>query len=159
MPGAKMGCRLSEHWKGEPLPLYAADTRVAALRELELHSEKPLHPEREVLRRVSALGIAGGAYLLQGDHIATLKAADLTLEEVYDPIDYSGCHALIEFAKTIPGVVAVSTQSNADRQRRTIAILPEHAKRIAAVVDYWEGSLNLLKEAFSTDAIVAHPSG
>lgn len=143
------------HRKGEPVPLYAAGSPEAALRELELHTAEPLQPEREVLRRVSALAIAAGTHLLLGDHVATLEATGLSLEEVYHETDYGGCHKLIEFARGIPGVVAVSTQSNADRQQRTIAVLPEHAHRVTALVDYWEGSLNLLKQAFASDAVVA----
>lgn len=143
------------HRKGEPLPLYAAGSGEAALRELELHTAEPLQPEREVLRRVSALAIAAGTHLLLGDHVATLEATGLTLEEIYHPTDYSACHELIGFARSIPGVVAVSTQSNADRQQRTVAVLPEHAHRVTALVDYWEGSLNLLKLAFAFDAIAA----
>lgn len=142
------------HRKGDPLPLYAADSREAALREHELHTAEPLQPEREVLRRVSALAIAGGARLLLGDHVATLEATGLTLEEIYHPTDYGGCHRLIEFARSVPKVVAISTQSNADRRQRTIAVLPEHAHRVTALVDYWEGSLNLLKQAIASDAIV-----
>ena len=137
------------HRKRDPLPLYAASSFEAALREHELHAVEPLQPEREVRRRVSALAIAAGTRLLLGDHVATLRATGLTLKEVYHPTDYSGCHKLIEFARGIPGVVAVSTQSNADRRQRTIAVLPEHAHRVTALVDYWEGSLNLLKQAFA----------
>lgn len=136
------------HRRGEPLPLYAADSYRASLMEHELHTAGPLQPEREVLRRVTALAIAGGTLVLLGDHLATLDATGLTLEQVYHPTDYSACHRLIEFARTIPEVVAVSTQSNADRPQRTLAVLPEHAHRVTAVVDYWEGSLNLLKQAF-----------
>jgi len=134
------------HLKRDPLPLYTASSYEAALREHELHAVEPLRPEREVLRRVSALAIAAGTRLLLGDHVATLEATGLSLEEVYHPTDYSGCHKLIDYARAIPGVVAVSTQSNADRQQRTIAVLPEHARRALALVDYWEGSLNLLKQ-------------
>jgi hypothetical protein len=133
------------HRKGEPLPLYASDSYQAALREHELHTEEPLQPAREVLRRVTALAIAGGTQVLLGDHVGTLEATGLTLEQIYDATDYSGCHALVDFAREIPGVVAISTQSNADRRHRTIAILPEHARRVTARIDYWEGSLNLLK--------------
>lgn len=143
------------HRKGDPLPLYAADSREAALREHELHTVEPLQPEREVLRRVSALAIAAGTHLLLGDHVATLEATGLTLEEVYHPTDYTACHRLMDFARSIPGVVAVSTQSNADRRQRTIAVLPEHADRVTALVDYWEGSLNLLKQLFAADQVVS----
>jgi RES domain len=136
------------HRKGEPLPLYAADSLAAALKEHDLHTVEPLAPEREILRRVSALAIAGGSQVLVGDHLTALEEAGLTLDRVYHPTDYSGCHDLIDFARSIPGVVAVSTQSNADRRQRTIAILPEHVRRVTALVDYWEGSLNLLKKAF-----------
>jgi hypothetical protein len=122
-----------------------------------LHTAEPLQPEREVLRRISALAIAAGTHLLLGDHLATLEATGLTLEEIYHPTDYGACHELISFARSIPGVVAVSTQSNADRQQRTIAVLPEHVHRVTALVDYWEGSLNLLRRAFVSDAIA--PSG
>lgn len=139
------------HRKGDPLPLYAADSVAAALREHELHTEEPLTPEREVLRRVSALALAGGRRILLGDHRMALEEAGLTLEQVYADTDYSGCHRLIDFARSVPGVVAVSTQSNADRRNRTIAILPEHAHRVTALVDYWEGSLNLLKQAFALE--------
>jgi hypothetical protein len=125
------------------------------LREHELHTAEPLHPEREVLRRVSALAVAAGTHLLLGDHVATLEATRLTLEEVYHPTDYTACHRLIEFARNIPDVVAVSTQSNADRRQRTVAVLPEHADRVTALVDYWEGSLNLLKQLFVAERIVS----
>lgn len=144
------------HRKGEPLPLYAADSFSASLREHELHTAEPLHPEREVLRRVSALALASGTHLLLGDHVATLKATGLTLDEVYHSTEYAACHELIKFARSISGVVAVSTQSNADRQQRTIAVLPEHVHLVTAVVDYWEGSLNLLKQAIATQQV---PSG
>lgn len=97
--------------------------------------------------------------MLVGDHVETLEAAGLTLEEIYHPTDYTGCHALAEFARSVPGVVAISTQSNADRSQRTIAVLPEHVPRVTALVDYWEGSLNLLKRAFATDELEAQPSG
>ncbi|HEY5943572.1 MAG TPA: RES domain-containing protein [Solirubrobacterales bacterium] len=135
------------HGKDDPLPLYAADSYRASLMEHELHTAEPLHPEREVLRRVTALAIASGTHVLLGDHLATLEATGLTLGEVYHPTNYSACHQLIEFARSIPDVVAVSTQSNADRPQRTLAILPEHVHRITGLVDYWEGSLNLLKQA------------
>jgi hypothetical protein len=141
------------HRKGDSLPLYAADSQEASLKEHELHTSEPLQPEREVLRRVTALAIAGGAQVLLGDHLATLEATGLTLEQVYHPTDYSACHALVEFARTNPEVVAISTQSNADRQQRTIAVLPEHARGVTALVDYWEGSLNLLKQAFAVEKI------
>jgi RES domain len=137
------------HRKGDPLPLYAADSVKASLREHELHTAEPLQPEREVLRRVTALALAGGTRVLLGDHIATLETTGLTLEQIYHPTDYSACHQLIELARSVPGVVAVSTQSNADRQQRTIAVLPEHVHHVTALVDYWEGSLNLLKQAFT----------
>jgi hypothetical protein len=140
------------------LPLYAADSQQAALRELELHSDVRLIPEREILRRVSAIALPGGAQVLRGDHVGTLDAAGLTLEEIYHPTDYAACHALAEFARGIPGVVAISTQSNADRVQRTVAVLPEHAPRVTALVDYWEGSLNLLKRAFSTERPLVQPS-
>lgn len=136
------------HRKGEPLPLYAADSIGAALGEHELHTAEPLAPEREVLRRVAALAIPAGSRILIGDHKATLEEVGLTLDQVYHQTDYSGCHRLIDFARSLPEVVAVSTQSNAERGRRTIAVLPEHVERITAQVDYWEGSLNLLKRAF-----------
>jgi hypothetical protein len=118
-----------------------------------------LVPAREILRRVSAIGLAGGVRILVGDHHKTLGAAGLTLEEVYHPTDYSACHALTEFARGVPGVVAVSTQSNADRPQRTIAVLPEHVPRVTALVDYWEGSLNLLNRAFARSETLAQPSG
>ncbi len=136
------------HRKGEPLPLYAADSMTAALREHELHTVESIKPEREILRRVSALAIAGGSRILVGDHLAALEEAGLTLDQVYHPTNYSGCHQLIDFARSIPGVVAVSTQSNAAPRYRTIAVLPEHARRTTALVNYWEGSLNLLRAAF-----------
>lgn len=119
----------------------------------------PLFPGRGILRRVSAVALAGGTRVLVGDHVETLDAAGLTLEEIYHPTDYSGCHELAEFARTVPGVVAISTQSNADRCQRTIAVLPEHVRRVTGLVDYWEGSLNLLNRAFATDEIAAQPSG
>lgn len=147
------------HRRGEPLPLYAASSQQAALRELELHSEVPLVPAREILRRVSAIALAGGARILLGDHVEILDAAELTLEQIYHPTDYSGCQSLAEFARTVPGVVAISTQSNADRAQRTIAILPEHVPRVTGLVDYWEGSLNLLSRAFAVDDAPAQPSG
>jgi RES domain-containing protein len=143
------------HRKGEPLPLYAADSIAAALREHELHTAEPLLPEREVLRRISALAIAAGSRMLIGDHKEALEEAGLTLDQVYHPTDYSGCHQLIDFARSIPGVVAVSTQSNAERGQRTIAVLPEHVHRITAVVDHWEGSLNLLKQAFTPEKLAS----
>ncbi|HEX6154029.1 MAG TPA: hypothetical protein VFZ19_10960 [Solirubrobacterales bacterium] len=145
------------HRKRDPLPLYVADSGAAALREHELHTAESLQPEREALRRVSALAIAAGTHLLLGDHAATLEATGLTLEEVYHPSDYTACHQLIDFARTIPGVVAVSTQSNADRRQRTIAVLPEHAPRVTALVDYWEGSLNLLKPVLAADKVTSGP--
>ena len=83
----------------------------------------------------------------------------MTLAEIYHPTDYGGCHALVEFARTVSGVVAISTQSNADRPQRTIAVLPEHVGRVTALVDYWEGSLNLLNRAFAADEMLAQPSG
>lgn len=89
--------------------------------------------------------------MLLGDHLATLEATGLTLAQVYHPTDYSACHELISFARGIPEVVAVSTQSNADRPQRTLAVLPEHVHRITALVEYWEGSLNLLKLAFAAE--------
>jgi hypothetical protein len=141
------------HCKGDPLPLYAADSAEASLKELELHTAEPLQPEREVLRRVTALAIARGTRVLLGDHLATLEATGLTLEQVYHPTDYSACHQLIELARRVPGVVAISTQSNADRQQRTIAVLPEHVHRVTALVDYWEGSLNLLRQALASDVM------
>jgi hypothetical protein len=147
------------HRRGEPLPLYAADSQLAALRELELHSDLPLVPAREILRRVSAIGIAGGTRILLGDHAETLDATALTLEQLYHPTDYSACHALTEFARSVPGVVAISTQSNADRGQRTIAVLPEHVPQVTALVDYWEGSLNLLNRAFVSSEALPQPSG
>lgn len=138
------------HRKGQRLPLYASSSSEACLREYELHTEVPLQPEREVLRRVTALAIASGTHVLLGDHVSTLDAIGLSLRQIYHPTDYSACHALIDFAREIPGVVAVSTQSNAHRRHRTVAILPEHAHRVTALVDYWEGSLNLLKRAFAS---------
>jgi RES domain len=141
------------HRKGEELPLYAADSIAAALREHALHTAEPLIPEREVLRRVSALALAAGSKVLVGDHRMALEEAGLTLDQLYHPTDYSGCHQLINFARSIPGVVAVSTQSNAHRQQRTFAILPEHVHRVTALVDYWEGSLNLLKQAFAHEKV------
>jgi hypothetical protein len=141
------------HRKGEPLPLYAADSFSAALREHELHTAERLQPEREVLRRVSALALASGTHLLLGDHVATLRATGLTLDQVYHSTDYAACHELFEFARSIPGVVAVSTQSNAERHQRTVAVLPEHVHRVTASVDYWEGSLNLLKRAILTQPV------
>jgi hypothetical protein len=143
------------HRKGEPLPLYAADSYEAALKEHQLHTAEPLQPEREVLRRVTALAVAGGTEVLMADHVATLEATGLTLEQVYHPSDYGACHKLIEFARTLPDVVAVSTQSNAERRQRTLAILPEHAQRVTALVDYWEGSLNLLKQAFAPEPMAS----
>lgn len=143
------------HRVGDSLPLYASDSGEASLGELELHTVEPLRPEREVLRRVSALAIAAGTYLLLGDHVATLEATGLTLEEVYHPTDYTATHQLIDLARSTPGVVAISTQSNADRAQRTIAVLPEHAHQVTALVDYWEGSLNLLKQLFAADKVVS----
>jgi hypothetical protein len=78
------------HRRGERLPLYAADSQLAALRELELHAEVPLVPEREVLRRISAIALAGGTKILVGDHLQTLESASLTLEEIYHPTGSSG---------------------------------------------------------------------
>jgi hypothetical protein len=49
-------------------------------------------------------------------------------------------------------VAAISTQSNADRLRRTFAILPESSARLTAEVDRWEGSLNLLRLAFNRES-------
>lgn len=138
------------HRKGEPLPLYVADSPAAALREHELHTVEAVSPKREILRRVSALAIAGGSRILVGDHLTSLEQAGLTLDQVYHPTNYSGCHQLIDFARTVPGVIAVSTQSNAARQQRTIAVLPEHARRVTALVDYWEGSLNLLRAGLTS---------
>jgi hypothetical protein len=45
-------------------------------------------------------------------------------------------------------VAAIETQSNVDRGQRTIAILPEKAPFVTGLVDYWEGSLHLLRLAF-----------
>jgi RES domain len=143
------------HRKGDPLPLYAADSVAAALGEHGLHTAEPLAPEREILRRISALAIAGGSRILIGDHRVALEEAGLTLDQVYHPTDYSGCHQLIDFARSIPEVVGVWTQSNAERRQRTIAVLPEHVHRITAEVDYWEGSLNLLKQAFIPEKVAS----
>lgn len=153
--GRPARCAGRFHRRGDPLPLYAADSPRAALGELELHSDVPLVPGREVLRRVTAIALAGGARILLGDHVETLDAAGLTLEEIYHPSSYAGCHALAEFARSVTGVVAISTQSNADRPQRTIAVLPEHVPHVTALVDYWEGSLNLLNRAFAADEILA----
>jgi hypothetical protein len=147
------------HRKGDPLPLYAATSQRAALRELELHTDIPLVPARVFLRRVSAIALAGGSRILVGDHLDTLEATGVTLTEIYDPTDYSGCHTLAEFARSVPGVVAITTQSNADRTQRTIAVLPEHVPQVTALVDYWEGSLNLLSRAFAIEKAPAQPSG
>ncbi len=136
------------HRRGDALPLYTSGSREAALGELLLHTQSPLQPSRGVLRRITAVAVAAGVRILDADHRETLNAVGVTLEQVYDPADYSACHAIADYARTIPGVVAVSTQSNAERNQRTVAILPEHATQVTALVDYWEGSLNLLELFF-----------
>jgi hypothetical protein len=146
------------HRLGEPLPLYASESEQASLRELDLHTELPLEPAREVLRRVTAIAIPAGARVLLADHVDTLEATGLTLEQVYDPSDYKACQLVADYARSLSGSVAVSTQSNADRQQRTLAVLPEHA-RMTALVDYWEGSLNLLRLGLGEREAAAQPSG
>lgn len=138
------------HRKGEPLPQYAANSQLATIRELELHSQEPLEPSREILRRITAIALAAGSQVLIADHAETLAAAEVTLEQVYDFANYGACHALMDYARS-QGVVAVETQSNADRGQRTIAILPEKARLVTGLVDYWEGSLNLLRRAFPNE--------
>ncbi len=140
------------HGHGEPLPLYTSSSELATLRELELHAASPLEPSREILRRVTAIGLAAGSRLLIADHRDTLAATGFSLGQIYNESDYEACHAVAEYAAGLPGVVGVTTQSNAEREQRTIAILPSQAKRATAMVDYWEGSLNLLRRAF------AHPT-
>jgi len=147
------------HQRGDALPLYTSDSGQATLRELELHTETPLEPPRDVLRRVTAIAIAAGSRVLVADHADTLEATGLTLEQVYHPTDYEACHALADYARSVPGVVAIGTQSNAERQQRTVVVLPEHAASVTAPVEHWEGSLNLLKLAFGERSAVAQPSG
>lgn len=146
--GEPARCQGRFHRKGEPLPQYASDSADATLRELELHTDSPLEPAREIFRRITAVGLAAGATVLAADDAATLDAVGLSLEQVYHPTDYGACQAITDYAKGIPGVAAISTQSNADRVRRTFAILPESAARLTAEVERWEGSLNLLRLAF-----------
>ncbi len=146
------------HRKGDPLPLYASSSGFAALRELELHTEEPLEPSRDVLRRITAVGIAAGPQILIADHEDTLSAVGVTLDDIYDSSRYDACHAVTEYARSVPNTVAISTQSNAARTRRTVAILPEHADRITGLVDYWEGSLNLLQALFSEPALATQIS-
>lgn len=146
------------HRRGEPLPLYASESAQAALKELDLHAEIPLDPAREILRRVTAVAIPAGTRVLLADHVETLDATELTLDQVYDADDYDACHAIAEYARTLGNAVAISTQSNAERRQRTFVLLPEHA-HIAARVDYWEGSLNLLRLGLVEQSTVAHPSG
>jgi hypothetical protein len=147
--------RFHEH--GEPLPLYASNSELATLRELELHADSPLEPSREILRRVTAIGLAAGSRLLVADHRDTLAATGFSLGQIYDASDYEACHAVARYAAGLPGVVGITTQSNAERDRRTIAILPSEAKKATAMVDYWEGSLNLLRRAFAYPADI-YPS-
>lgn len=149
--GTSAGYEGRFHRRGEPLPLYASDSAYAALRELELQTASPLEPQREVLRRVTAVALVAGSRILIADHAETLEATGLTLDRVYDPDDYSACHQLAQYAGKLSGVVAISTQSNAERPQRTVAVLPKHAKRVTALVDYWEGSLNLLKRHFASN--------
>ncbi len=146
------------HRLGEPLPLYASESAQASLRELDLHAEMPLEPAREVLRRVTAVAIPAGARVLLADHVDTLDSTGLTLEQVYDPDDYEACQLVADYAQSLPGTVAISTQSNAERQQRTFAVLPGHA-HMTAPVDYWEGSLNLLRLGLREREPVAQPSG
>lgn len=146
------------HRQGRPLPLYASSSELATLRELALHAASPLEPSREILRRVTAIGLAAGSRLLAADHRDTLAATGFSLGQIYDGSDYEACHAVAEYAAGLPGVVGITTQSNAERAQRTIAIFPSQARRATAMVDYWEGSLNLLKRAFARP-VQTQPSG
>lgn len=136
------------HGLGQPLPLYTSSSELATLRELELHASSPLEPSREILRRVTAIALAAGSRLLAADHRDTLAATGFSLRQIYDGSDYEACHAVAKYAAGLPGVVGVTTQSNAEREQRTIAVLPSQTKTATAMVDYWEGSLNLLRRAF-----------
>jgi hypothetical protein len=146
------------HGNEKPLPLYASSSELATLRELELHAASPFEPSREIRRRITAIGLAAGSRLLAADHRDTLAATGFSLGQIYDGSDYEACHAVAEYAARLPGVVGVTTQSNAERGQRTVAILPSQAKRATAMVDYWEGSLNLLRRAFAHPTDV-YPSG
>ncbi len=116
---------------------------------MELHAASPLEPSREILRRVTAIGLAAGSSLLAADHRDTLAATGFSLGQIYDGSDYEACHAVAEYAASLPGVVGITTQSNGEREQRTIAILSSQADKATAMVDYWEGSLNLLRRAFA----------
>jgi len=59
------------------------------------------------------------------------------LDQVYDESDYDACNEIADYARTLGGVVGISTQSNAERAERTVAILPGFAAKITALVDYW----------------------
>jgi hypothetical protein len=150
--GEPARCEGRFHRKGEPLLQYASDSAGATLREFQLHADSPLEPAREIFRRITAVGLAAGAKILTADDAATLDAIGLNLEQVYHPTDYEACQAIADYAKSLPEVAAISTQSNADRSRRTFAILPESSARLTAEVDRWEGSLNLFQLAFSRES-------
>jgi hypothetical protein len=156
--GEPARCQGRFHRKGEPLPQYASDSAGATLRELQLHTDSPLEPAREIFRRISAVGLAAGARILAADDAATLGVIGLSLEQVYHPTDYGACQAIADYAKSIPKVAAISTQSNADRLRRTFAILPESSAQLTAEVERWEGSLNLLRLAFDRGRDQPSPS-
>jgi hypothetical protein len=83
------------------------------------------------------------------DHRDTLAATGFSLGQIYDETNYEACHAIAEYASGLPGIVGITTQSNAEREQRTIVVLPSHAKTATAMVDHWEGSLDLLRRAFS----------
>lgn len=150
--GEPARCEGRFHRKGEPLPQYASDSAYATLRELQLHADSPLEPAREIFRRITAVGLAAGTKILAADDAATLDATGLSLKQVYHPTDYEACQTIADYAKSLPEVAAISTQSNADRLRRTFAILPESSNRLTAEVDRWEGSLNLLRLAFDRES-------
>ncbi len=130
---------------------------MAALQELAIQTESPLQPARAILRRISAVAIAAGPQILIADHSETLEAVGVSLDQVYDESDYEACNAIADYARSLGDVVAISTQSNAERVERTVAILPDYAAQITALVDYWEGSLNLLELCFGERSLPAAP--
>lgn len=100
-------------------------------------------------RRITTIAIAAGSRILHADHQDTLAATGLTLAAIYSSTDYGACHALVDYAKRRGDVAAIVTLSNGGRSNhKTVAVLPEHIARVTAMVDCWEGSLNLLEDGF-----------